>query len=126
MNEQNKEGNNKKKITRKKRITKVKIEPNLYKVKRKFNLIKGKGKNRIKVDGYCDYSSSIIALDKDLSISTDKVILLHEILHAIYNCSSSRGWTKVEEEIVSKLAPGIIRLLRDNKNLVRYLMEEDE
>ncbi len=120
------EYNNKKRVTRKKRITKINVDPNLYKVKRKVNLIKGKGKDRIKCDGYCDYSTSTIALDKDLSISTDKVILLHESLHAIYNCSSPGGWTKVEEKIVSKLAPGIIRLMRDNKNLVRYLMEEDE
>lgn len=113
-----------KKTTRRKRITKVNINPKIYKIKRKNKVILGKEK--LVCDGYCDDTRSEICLDKNLSISSDKVILLHEIIHAILHSAGLNKFQKSEELIVSMVSPGLIRFMRENRNVVRYLIEEDE
>lgn len=116
--------NKKPKVTRRKRITKVNLSPKTYKVKRKNKVLVGKEK--LVCDGYCDDSRSEIYLDKNLSISSDKVILLHEIIHAILYTAGLDKFPKTEEHIVSLISPGLIRFMRENKNVIRYFMEEDE
>ena len=49
--------------------------------------------------------------------------LIHEILHSIYNQYALREKGEPEERVVSVIATGMVSVLRDNPELVKYIME---
>lgn len=68
-----------------------------------------------------------ILLDPKLGPDVERETVLHEALHGIYFQAGLRlePWSKdkVEEKIIWSMAPKILELLKDNPELVEYLLE---
>ena len=78
--------------------------------------------------GATDNEDTTIYIKRCQSPSSKRDTLLHEVLHALiwlsgYNHSTRLSFEK-EERLVRSLAPWILAALRDNPELVRYLLEE--
>jgi hypothetical protein len=70
-----------------------------------------------------------ILLDPQVGADVERETLLHELIHAICFQAGLRlegepfQKTKVEEKVVWTVAPKILELLRDNPELVEFLLE---
>ena len=74
--------------------------------------------------GCIDYTKSKIYIDPEISKDFQKETLLHEVLHGILDDAHIDKIIKNEElleDFVSALAPRLIQVLNDNKNLIDYL-----
>jgi hypothetical protein len=54
----------------------------------------------------------------------ERAVLLHEILHACFVDSSYEMTYEEEERVVATLTNPLLSVLRDNPDVVRYLLEE--
>ena len=70
------------------------------------------------VDGLCQHHLQRIRVREELPPSQQAGVLLHEVLHALWNVYAipRRGLT--EEEVVARLEAPLLMLLRDNRHLV--------
>lgn len=61
------------------------------------------------------------------SRNTQRVALVHEVLHDVWRRAGLhlRFKTTTEELVIDELSSWFVRVLRDNPQLVRYLTEED-
>lgn len=76
--------------------------------------------------GSCDYAKQSIALDPTLAADALATTLLHEVLHAVTEMTGYRdtlGPDK-DEELVNRLAPPLLDVLRRNPSLVAFLVAE--
>jgi hypothetical protein len=68
-----------------------------------------------------------ILLDPKLGPDVERETVLHEAMHAIYFQSGLRlqSWhkDKVEEQLIWAMAKGVIELLRNNPEMVEYILE---
>lgn len=88
--------------------------------------------------GYTLERSNLIVLDAGLPASRKRQVLLHELLHAIY-CSETRSGIKPDMEdsksdefisiwehwFISIYENKLLLLIRENKNLLDYLLSEE-
>lgn len=72
--------------------------------------------------GACDKGHHIISLHPNQSAQRLRVTLVHELLHALCDVTGVDD-DKVEERVVTVLAPVLLGLLRGNPRLVKWLME---
>lgn len=69
--------------------------------------------------------ANIIKIRNDLSPYRERQTLLHEILHAmLYVLGRYEIWDS--EDDIQAMATGLLNLLRDNKELVEFLMKNME
>ena len=74
----------------------------------------------VAANGDCDHDEVMIRIRKRMRRTKTQEILLHEVLHAcLYPLD-----LKNEERFVEKMAPELLQVLKNNPNLVRYLVEE--
>lgn len=99
-------------------ITAVKVGGILYEVETIFNLYDGKDE----LDGWICYDESKIKLEAKLSNQLRRVVLWHEIIHAIL---THAGYTKHSEQMIEALSHGIVMVLRDNPQLKEGIMKDD-
>lgn len=72
---------------------------------------------------FFDSAANEIVLQKGLPADRERVCLLHEVLHA---CWFHLGLSeRVEERIVTGLAPILLEVLRSNPSLVKTLLGRD-
>jgi len=71
--------------------------------------------------GLVTYSELKIQLDKSLPEPMRKSVLLHEALHAVLY---QAGHTGDHEQLVTALGYGMLTLLRHNRALAAYLLED--
>jgi hypothetical protein len=70
-----------------------------------------------------------ISLDKDMGFERQRETLLHEVLHAVLAITHldsvmlTQGGDGFDEHVVSVLSPVLLAWLRDNREVVAYLME---
>lgn len=79
--------------------------------------------------GLCNSGTHEIVMRTIPSVSADqeKDTLLHEVLHAVLAVTGldQRISEKTAEDMVGRLAPAILSLMRENPYLMSYLMEND-
>lgn len=85
--------------------------------------------DNVEADGLTTRTGRIILRDNAV-IDMQREIVLHEILHAIFFATGVEltqvEQEHVEERAVATLAGGLVQVLRDNPDLVAYLVQEDE
>lgn len=85
---------------------------------------------RDRLNGHCHYDELRITLRPDLPRAKQREVLFHEALHAVCELvginHDLRNRTRIDEEqLVRRLAPALVALLRDNPKLTTYLTAED-
>jgi hypothetical protein len=77
------------------------------------------------VSGACDEIQTIILIDPSASLAVKQDTILHEPLHAIWGQTMlDKKYTDDEEEaVIWSLTPRIVALLRDNPDLVAYILQ---
>lgn len=105
-------------------IDSVKISGLDYKIKFRKNL---------KVDGDCVNGYVIdtnltIFIESSISMDLMKIIILHEIMHAILFSSKASGQDldEIEEVYVNATAYGVYNVMKDNPNIKRFIFEDVE
>jgi hypothetical protein len=73
---------------------------------------------------------NLIVLSADLAESNKRQVLVHEILHAIHNVlgsstkpTKSADFADWEHHFISAYESGLLMVLQDNPELVKYLVE---
>lgn len=74
--------------------------------------------------GACDMESMSIAVDPGKHEDYARATLLHEILHACIRSSDPRLDEDNEEIVVAAMTGPLLSMLRDNPEVVDYLMED--
>ncbi len=103
--------------------SRVKVGPHVYRV------ISDKGLGeRASAAGICGADSQEIRIDSALGRTVKKETLLHECGHAAWTQTElDRKYSDDDEETVLwSLTPLLLGILRDNPELVRFLLEEDK
>ena len=72
--------------------------------------------------GSCDLESMTIAVDPGKSEEYARVTLLHEILHAAIRSSDPNIESDAEEMAVASMTGPLLATLRDNPDVVAYLI----
>lgn len=78
--------------------------------------------------GMCDTGTLTILVQEGLTIQWEQHVLLHELLHAMHSTGAVRELaadSSLEEGIVSIFAFQFMGLMRDNPDLMAYLMHRD-
>ncbi len=95
----------------------IRIGPHTYTVKR----VKSR-----KIGGDCaqiDYARLSISVSTDLVSTYAKQSLLHEIIHGVLENAGIRD--QHDEQLVDAMATGILGVLRDNPDVVSYLVSDE-
>lgn len=76
--------------------------------------------------GSCDHPSLKIVVDPEQAAGQARESLLHETLHALVTLTGlGDEWgERKEEAFCRRFSPALLGLLRDNRGLVDYLLEE--
>ena len=74
--------------------------------------------------GACDMGSMSIAVDPGKHEDYARATLLHEILHACIRSSDPRLDEDNEETVVAAMTGPLLSMLRDNPEVVDYLMDD--
>jgi hypothetical protein len=86
----------------------------------------GYGKNRGTWGTYKYGRKPNILIDPMLSPTEQMQIFLHEAMHAIFNASVSGCESKISGERICDVASvGLLALLRDNPNVVEWLLGKE-
>lgn len=99
-------------------IDSVQIGPMAYKVERT---------DLVDASGRCDFDQLVIHINKRLCHGAAREILLHEVLHAIFNATGYDIWIgegEVTEDAILRLSPLLLDVLRRNPALVKFLMKD--
>lgn len=77
--------------------------------------------------GHCDHNNLELRVHPDINKQVKRETLLHEALHACTNVTGilAQLGRKREERVVARLAPVVLKMLRDNPWLVKRLTEKD-
>jgi len=73
--------------------------------------------------GYIDFEGEAIEIGNDMSKDKEKVALLHELFHAIFYYTGHQT-LKVDEDIVGMLAHNLYHIIKENKEVGKWLLEE--
>lgn len=74
--------------------------------------------------GACDMESMSIAVDPGKHEDYARATLLHEILHACIRSSDPTLDDEHEETVVAAMTGPLLSMLRDNPDIVEYLMDD--
>jgi hypothetical protein len=99
-------------------IDKVKIGVSDYDVQ----LVESVSKDELLL-GQIDYQNLSIRVDKDYPILTQKITLLHEIVHGLFH-ELSEDELRGNEKLVDQLARLLYQVIRDNPKLIELVREE--
>lgn len=109
---------------------KVKIGPQWYRVEQRKT-----GDDGMLSDESHAYTlgqRNLIVLSSELDDSNKKQVLVHEILHAIHNTlgsfskpGKSAEFSDWEHHFISMYEVGLLMVLQDNPNLVKYLTSDE-
>lgn len=98
----------------------IKVGPYNYKVGEVVGLI---SEENDEVLGYCRPYEQIINIEKNSTSERKKVVIIHELLHAMFEVINTDLAGDKEEQLITVLSPVFYSLLRDNPKLVNYIME---
>lgn len=86
----------------------VKIGP----IRFKIQYIKNLRDERGSLDGWIRHHTSTISIDKSLNEQRARLVLWHEIIHAIL---THGGYSDHDERMIDVLAGGVMNVLNENK-----------
>lgn len=74
--------------------------------------------------GHCDRRMGVISVEPQQSLEQKRDTLLHEVLHAITDMTGIEAEmsNELEEQIVRRLSPVLLEVLRKNPKLVAFLV----
>ena len=83
---------------------------------KKYTIIKKKKPRMDKkvVNGSIDSDSLIIQIEESLSKKVQQQVLIHEVIHGIFEHSGKQEWFE-NEELVDCVANGIMQVIYDNE-----------
>lgn len=105
---------------------KVIIHNNVYPIKSVADLkqINSEGEE-VGLYGSIKHTKRKIEIEKDMDERTRKAALIHEILHGFLFYSGHYDMDKfIEERFVQCSSHGIVNLMRQNPDLVAYIMDD--
>lgn len=70
--------------------------------------------------GLCNNSQCIIVVKDGQHPVEEADTLLHEIFHAVWYCMSISSGGAAEEEVVRRMASGMLGVIMDNPQLLKY------
>lgn len=70
--------------------------------------------------GLCDYNAQVIHVNKSCSDARQVVVVVHELLHALYELGGLPEDAK-EEQVITTLAPLVVQAIKDNPQLVEII-----
>jgi Zn-dependent peptidase ImmA (M78 family) len=107
-----------------KKIETINITPFVYKLvldNDKVEEEQNSSKKMIEYYGYCDKENEEIVIRDDLNKTNFKIVLLHEIIHAmLYKLSNS----KHDEQAIELISTGLYELIKNNPHLISFLKDE--
>jgi len=98
----------------------VKVGPYLY-------LVHFEDMSRVDADGLHYPGKLIIYIDSSEVLRRQQAAVMHELLHAVWECVIGRQVavnekrTISEEDVVTALAPTLLGVIHDNPELLRFL-----
>ena len=83
---------------------------------KKYRILKKKKPQMDKkvVNGSIDSDSLIIQIEESLSKKVQQQVLIHEVIHGVFEHSGKQEWFE-NEELVDCIANGIMQVIYDNK-----------
>ena len=78
--------------------------------------------NGAELNGYADRNKTKIVIANDLEPQLEQEVVLHEVMHGIFNHHFHAVDNMNEELCVDCMTKGILTVLRDNKDLKEYLL----
>ena len=81
---------------------------------------------RFRIFGMHFPTKHLIFVSPDQDVQSRREIILHELLHALWALNGFHEIGRLarhEEQVVTALAPQLLTLLRENPNLVDYLVD---
>lgn len=76
-----------------------------------------------RIDGNVSYSNQLISIRNTMPERRQPVVLLHEIVHALFETTGHIDHCD-DENLIQCLAYGFSTILRANPDLVRYLLDD--
>jgi len=70
--------------------------------------------------GLCNNSQCVIVVKDGQHPVEEADTLLHEIFHAVWYCMSISSGGAAEEEVVRRMASGMLSVIMDNPDLLKY------
>lgn len=104
----------------------VKVGPHVYRIE--SGGVTADALDQAEAAGMTHVMRSLIRIDTSSSATQAADTLLHEALHAVWSMVGFRSDSILadkEEEMISRLTPALLGLIRDNPKLVRYMVEAD-
>lgn len=97
-------------------IQEVKVGPIIYTVKEVDAIREGANE----YDGMIYYNEARIEVDQGLDHQFERVVLMHEIMHAVLK---QAGQASGDEKLITALGYGLVDLIQQNPELIRYIMQ---
>jgi len=104
----------------------IKVGPLTYRVSSKAaSHDREQVEQKSELDGVCDHTKQQISLSPQLLPDASRVVLVHELLHAIFHITGLGHDMEdgTEEKLCRVLEGPLVMLLRDNPRLVAHLTE---
>lgn len=100
--------------------TKIRVGGSYYTVciEKDVHFFDDKGR-RQQLYGKFHYGEKKIYLDEDMHPEATAVVLMHELIHGLF---SNAGIRDEQERDVDVIAHGMVQLIRDNPDLVAYVL----
>lgn len=74
-------------------------------------------------DGCITYNTASIEIVDGMPIEVERVVVLHEVLHAVFK-GQGQNVLRRDEDLIEAVAHGVIQVIRDNPQLLQYLLCE--
>ncbi len=97
----------------------VHVGPYVHNIKLVANLRNDKGE---KCYGLADHSTHSILIDVETTEDRARVVLLHEILHMIWELTGLKEKDLTEEDVIVSISPMLALFMQDNTHAVEYII----
>lgn len=76
-------------------------------------------------DGAVTYNSALIEVVNGMPIEVERVVVMHEVIHAMFKGQGQNDY-RHDEDLIEAVAHGVIQVIRDNPQLLSYLLLDRE
>lgn len=81
-----------------------------------------RGENQEKLNGWIQYNNTLILLEQEMDDQVKAVTLLHEILHGVFESCGRATDDQEQESEIDALAHGLFGVIRQNPDLMEWIM----